>query len=112
MNNRYCRTGSVHSWILPSEPLITRIKCENCKTADEHHQALLQAKERLEEEEERKQEQARELRLQEKEFKRVEERKGSAADALKSQMAGLNIKHGGDTSRSRRTQSDAMDDVD
>lgn len=113
-NNRYCRTGSVHSWILTSPPLTTRKKCENCRKVDEHDQALLQAemkrqekqmeKERLEQEERRNQEQARELRLWHKELKRVQEErkgaKGSAVDALRSQMAGLKIKDGRDTFRS------------
>ena len=70
-------------------------------------------------EERRNQEQARELRLWDKELKRVQEErkgaKGSAVDALRSQMAGLKIKDGRDTSRSegsRRRRSDAMDDVD
>lgn len=128
-NNRYCRTGSVHSWILPSQPLTTRKKCEDCKKADEHDQVLLQAeikkqeklmeKERLEQEERRKQEQARELRLWDKELKRVQQErkggKGSAVDALRSQMAGLKIENGGDTATlegNRHRRSGAMDDVD
>lgn len=127
-NNRYCRTGSVHSWILPSTPLTTRTKCENCKKADDHEQAVLQAeirkrekqmeKERAEQEERRQHEQARELRLWDKELKRVgEERKdGSAVDALRSQMAGLGIKNGRDIPKSqgsrRRKRSGLMDDVD
>lgn len=78
-------------------------------------------KERLDQEERRKQEQARELRLWDKELKRVrDERKsgsgsGSAADALRSQMAGLKIKDGRDLPRSegsRRRRSGPMDDLD
>ena len=128
-NNRYCRTGSIHSWILSSPPLTTRTKCESCKQEEKHEQAILQAeikrrekqleKERLEQEERRKQEQARELRLWDKELKRVrEERKsgsGSAVDALRSQMAGLKIKNGRDLPKSegsRRKHSGRMDDVD
>ncbi|KAH0352734.1 hypothetical protein KCU83_g3505, partial [Aureobasidium melanogenum] len=126
-NNRYCRTGSVRSWILASPPLTTRTKCENCKKTDDHEQAILQAeikkrekqeeKERAEQEERRQQEQARELRLREKELKRVrDERKdGSAVDALRSQMAGLGIKNGRDIPRSEGSthkRSGSMDDVD
>lgn len=128
-NNRYCRTGSVHSWILAASPLTTRKKCENCKKADEHEEAILEAeirrqeklrkKEILEQEERRQQEQARELRIRDKELKRIQEErkssKGSAVDALRSQMAGLEVKNGRETSRSegsRRRRSDAMDDVD
>jgi hypothetical protein len=68
-NNRFCRTGSIHSWILPLPPLTTNKICENCKKADEHKQAILKAeirreemlkeKERVEQEERRKAEEAR-----------------------------------------------------
>ncbi|KAI4739665.1 hypothetical protein E4T50_09887 [Aureobasidium sp. EXF-12298] len=126
-NNRYCRTGSVHSWILPSPPLPTRNKCENCKKTDDHVQAILQAeikrrekqmeRERAEQEERRSQEQARELRVWDKELKRVraERKDGSAVDALRSQMAGLGVKNGRDIPRSegsRRKRSGPTNDVD
>lgn len=107
-NNRYCRTGSIHSWILPTPPLTTSTKCESCKQDENHEQAVLQAeikrrekqmeKEREEQEERRQQEQARELRLWDKEMRRVKEErgKGNAVEALRSQIAGLKVKDGED----------------
>ena len=106
-NNRYCRTGSLHSWILPSQPLTTNSLCPNCKTAEEHHQALLAAemrkqeaqreKERKEQEERRKDEEARSSRLWDKEVRRVAEEwkgKGKAVEALRSQLAGARMDNG------------------
>lgn len=55
-------------------------------------------KEREEQEERRQQEQARELRLWDKEMRRVKEErgKGNAVEALRSQIAGLKVKDGED----------------
>lgn len=59
-------------------------------------------KEREEQEERRMHEQARELRLWDKELKRVKEEreKGSAVEALRSQVAGLKVKDAGDVHNS------------
>jgi hypothetical protein len=115
-NNRYCRTGSIHSWILPIEPLTSKKKCEDCRIASEHRLAavnaeiekdkLLVKKERAEEEQRRKDEEARQVRLWEKELKRArEERKGgkkSAREALRSQLAGMRIDNGEGPSSGRK----------
>jgi hypothetical protein len=85
------------------DPLTSKQKCENCKILSEHKLAAIDAetekdkllikKERAEEEERRKNEEARQVRLWEKELKRarVERKEGkkSAAEALRSQLAGV-----------------------
>jgi hypothetical protein len=126
-NNRYCRTGSIHSWILPIEPLTSKKKCENCKTASERRLAAVNAeiekdkllikkeraeeeerrkKERAEEEQRRKDEEARQVRLWEKETKRakVERKEGkkSAREALRSQLAGMRLDNGEGPSSGRK----------
>jgi hypothetical protein len=115
-NNRFCRTGSIHSWILPLPPLTTNKICENCKKADEHKQAILKAeirreemlkeKERVEQEERRKAEEARQSRLWDKQMKRVREErkegKRSAVEALRSQLAGVKVDNGEGPSSGRK----------
>jgi flagellar biosynthesis GTPase FlhF len=118
-NNRYCRTGSIHSWILACPPLTTNITCENCKQVNDHRRAILQAEiekeelqrqkerkeqeerrknERKEQEERRKHEEARQSRMWDKESKRVSEQrkqgKKSAVEALESQLLGMKIDNG------------------
>ncbi|KAI4760293.1 hypothetical protein E4T52_06790 [Aureobasidium sp. EXF-3400] len=107
-NNRYCRTGSIHSWILVCPPLTTNLTCENCKQVNDHRRAitqveidrdeLLRQEERKEQEERRKNEEARQSRLWDKELKRVREErkqgKKSAVEALRSQLVGMKIDHG------------------
>ncbi|TIA28970.1 hypothetical protein D6C78_10476 [Aureobasidium pullulans] len=102
-NNRYCRTGSIHSWILSSPPLTSRILCDNCKKIDDHEieEIEREIEERKKAEEVRKRgEEARELRALDKEIKRRSdgrrEERQSAAAALRSQFAGLDIEDGGE----------------
>ncbi|THW58114.1 hypothetical protein D6D20_07461 [Aureobasidium pullulans] len=60
-NNRYCRTGSIHSWILSSPPLTSRILCDNCKKIDDHEikEIEREIEERKKAEEEQNQKEAR-----------------------------------------------------
>lgn len=106
-NNRYCRTGSIHSWILSSPPLTSRILCDNCKKIDDHEikEIEREIEERKKAEEQRRRgEEARELRALDKEIKRRSdgrrEERQSAAAALRSQFARLDIEDGGEGSSS------------
>jgi hypothetical protein len=109
------------------DPLTSKQKCENCKILSEHKLAAINAeiekdkllirkeraeeeerrkKERAEEEERRKNEEARQVRLWEKELKRarVERKEGkkSAAEASRSQLAGVKIDNGEGPSSGRK----------
>ncbi|THZ71335.1 hypothetical protein D6C84_10275 [Aureobasidium pullulans] len=102
-NNRYCRTGSIHSWILYSPSLTSRILCDNCKRIDDHKIKEIEREieeRRKAEEEGRRGEEARGLRALDKEIKRRSderrEERQSAAAALRSQFAGMEIEDGGE----------------
>ncbi|KAI5199539.1 hypothetical protein E4T39_06171 [Aureobasidium subglaciale] len=112
VNNRHCRTGSIHSWIVSSPAMFSNTTCSNCRKLKEHETKQINDQIREEEriveeerkaaeraEEERRQmEDARELRGWGKELRRSRkersEGKMSAAEALRSQLAGLKIDDG------------------
>ncbi|KAI4729677.1 hypothetical protein E4T49_02376 [Aureobasidium sp. EXF-10728] len=123
-NDRFCRTGSIHSWVLPSLPLSTRSTCEDCTKAEQHEKAEIQRlqtelkkqmeeEEKAEKEEIKKQEQARRGRSWEKEGRRVErerkEGKKGAVEALRSQLAGMKVSDGERPSSGRGKWSEDLD---
>ncbi|KAI5211982.1 hypothetical protein AUEXF2481DRAFT_2288 [Aureobasidium subglaciale EXF-2481] len=112
INNRHCRTGSTHSWIVSSPAMFSNATCSNCGKLKEHEIRQIKAQMREEEniaEEERKaaegaekerrqMEDARDLREWGKELRRsgkeMIEGKMSAAEALRRQLARLKFDDG------------------
>jgi hypothetical protein len=70
VNNRFCRTGSVHSWIISGKPQIMALTCANCKKAEEadRRAVKIEFEQRVKEEREK-----RERREQEERQRRREE---------------------------------------
>lgn len=95
-NNRYCRTGSVHSWVVEGSPITTSEVCENCKKGRERDPEFKSPRSaaQIADEEDRalraRIQKAREERTRERELRRIrEEEEGKSAGGRNDALAAL-----------------------